>query len=107
MATHAVTGPAALLVQQFRSRGSIPWPSTVKALLVPTAVDQWDAGLSDVDGPGPDYAYGYGKIDVQAAVDLLRDRHNGRVVEAAGFGALGSCPTDATVLRDPQLGRRS
>jgi len=89
-------------VQQFRSRGSDPWPSTVKALLVHTAVDQCctDANLSDVDGPGPDYAYGYGKIDVQAAVDLLRDRHNGRVVEAAGCSALGSCPADAVSLCD-------
>jgi hypothetical protein len=102
MATPAVTGAAALLVQQFRTRGSDPWPSTVKALLVHTAVDQCctDANLADVDGPGPDYAYGYGKIDVQAAIDLLRDRHNGRVVEAPGFGVLGDCPEDAAALCD-------
>jgi subtilisin family serine protease len=103
MATPAVTGAAALLVQQFRRRqGEDPWPSTVKALLVHTAVDQCcsDANNSDADGPGPDFAYGYGKIDVQAAADLLRDRHNGHVVEAPGFGAAGSCPTDATALCD-------
>ncbi len=103
MATPAATGAAALLVQQFRTRGSDPWPSTVKALLVHTAVDQCcsDGSGVDADGAGPDYAFGYGKIDVQAAADLLRDDRNGHVVEAAGFGAPGSCPTDATVLCDP------
>ena len=102
MATPAATGAAALIVQQFRTRGSDPWPSTVKALLIHTAIDQCctDANNSDADGPGPDYAYGYGKIDVQAAADFLRDRHNARVVEAPGFGP-GSCPTDANTLCDP------
>lgn len=103
MATPAATGAAALLVQQFRTRGSDPWPSTVKALLVHTAVDQCcsDGAGVDADGPGPDYAFGYGKIDVQAAADVLRDDRNARVVEAPGFGAPGSCPTDATSLCDP------
>jgi subtilisin family serine protease len=103
MATPAATGAAALLVQQFRSQsGADPWPSTVKALLVHTAVDQCctDQNNADVDGPGPDYAYGYGKIDVQAALDLVRDQRNGRVIEAEGFGAPGSCPTDANALCD-------
>jgi hypothetical protein len=103
MATPAATGAAALLVQQFRlQRGDDPWPSTLKALLVHTAVDQCctDANNADADGVGPDYAYGYGKIDVQAAADLLRDGHNGHVIEAAGFGAPGNCPADANALCD-------
>jgi hypothetical protein len=103
MATPAVTGAAALVVRQFRlQRGDDPWPSSVKALLVHTAVDQCctDANNADADGPGPDFAYGYGKIDVQAALDLLRDGRNGHVVEAEGFGAAGSCPEDATARCD-------
>jgi uncharacterized repeat protein (TIGR01451 family) len=102
MSTPATTGAAALIVQQFRTRGSDPWPSTVKALLVHTAVDQCcaDSQGLDADTAGPDYAFGYGLIDVQAAVDLLRDIRNGHVVQAGGFGGWGSCASNAAQACD-------
>jgi len=96
MSTPATTGAVALIVQQFRTRGADPWPSTVKALLIHTAADQCCAdgtGL-DLDTPGPDYSYGYGLINVQAAVDLLRDGRKGHVVQAEGFSGSGSCAMD-------------
>jgi hypothetical protein len=67
-AAPAVSGISALLIEQYRSiyEGADPWPSTVRALLMHTAVD--------LGNPGPDYAFGYGRVDAQAAADVLRDR---------------------------------
>jgi hypothetical protein len=67
-AAPAVAGISALLIQQYRHiyGGADPWPSTVKALLIHTAVD--------LGNPGPDYAFGYGRVDAQAAADVLRAR---------------------------------
>lgn len=68
MAAPAVSGISALLIQQYRSiyGGADPWPSTIKALLIHTAVD--------LGNPGPDYKFGYGRVDAQAAADVLRAR---------------------------------
>jgi uncharacterized repeat protein (TIGR01451 family) len=101
MSTPATTGAAALLVQQFRTRrGADPWPSTVKALLIHTAIDQCctdsfqvGGAALDPDTPGPDYSFGYGLIDVQAGLDLLRNRRNGHVVQSDGFAGWGTCTT--------------
>ena len=72
MATPAVSGIAALIIQQYRddNAGNEPLPSTVKALLVHGAVDLDDA--NPFYNPGPDYASGYGRIDAQASVDLVK-----------------------------------
>ena len=73
MATPAAAGAAALVLQQYRLTFSRdPLPSTLKALLLHTA--------KDLGPEGPDFAYGYGQIDVKAAVDLIRD-HPENVVE--------------------------
>ncbi|HID63743.1 MAG TPA: peptidase S8, partial [Anaerolineae bacterium] len=74
MAAPAVSGISGLLIQQYRSiyGGADPWPSTVKALLIHTAVDLDDA--TSYYNPGPDYASGYGRVDAQAAADVLRAR---------------------------------
>jgi hypothetical protein len=70
MAAPAVSGMSGLIIEQFRaSIGGDPLPSTVKALLVQTAVDM-DDGTSYYN-PGPDYASGYGRVDVQAAADAI------------------------------------
>lgn len=65
MATPAVSGSIALLLQQWRElHGTDPYPSTLKAILIQTAVD--------LPPKGPDYKSGYGKIDAKAAIDLVR-----------------------------------
>jgi hypothetical protein len=71
MAAPAVSGISGLIIEQFRTTfgGGDPLPSTVKALLIHTAVDL-DDGTSYYN-PGPDYASGYGRVDAQAAVDEL------------------------------------
>ena len=66
MATPAVAGGIALMLQQYRNiyntSGNF-WPSTAKAILIHTA--------DDFGNPGPDYQWGYGQVDIHAAVDLI------------------------------------
>jgi len=68
-----VSGNAALFIEDFRSEtaGSDPLPCTVKAHFIHTARDLDDS--TSWYNPGPDYASGYGVLDIQAAVDQLRD----------------------------------
>ena len=66
MATPVVAGSSALLIEQWRSTrgaGATPLPHTVKAILVHTSTDLGNAG--------PDYSFGWGALDAQAAVDLV------------------------------------
>jgi uncharacterized repeat protein (TIGR01451 family) len=85
MSTPAVTGSIALLLQQYGQQFGVdidvapPLPSTIKAILVQTAVDQSgtasgtnpDTGSATDYGPGPDWGTGYGSIDVEAASELM------------------------------------
>jgi subtilisin family serine protease len=67
MSTPAVAGVGALLVQQWRATyggGTRPLPHSMKALLAHTA--------TDLGNPGPDYRFGYGQVNAQAAADLVR-----------------------------------
>ena len=69
MASPAVAGSLALMLQQYRTTYSTSgnfWPSTAKALLMQTADDRGNAG--------PDYQWGYGQVRIQQAVDLIRRR---------------------------------
>lgn len=73
MAAPAVSGNIGLLLERYRdvcpTGGTDPLPSTVKALLVHGAVDLDDT--SSFLNPGPDYASGYGSLDIKASIDLL------------------------------------
>jgi hypothetical protein len=70
MAAPVVSGGAALLFEDVRARtGLPPAPHTVKAVLIHTAADL-DTALGTQ--PGPDFASGWGLIQVQPAVDTLR-----------------------------------
>ena len=71
------------------------WPSTSKAILAQTAVDQTgtasgtnpDTGNATVYGPGPDWGTGYGSVDAQAAVGehlALADTAAQRMATSAG-----------------------
>ena len=66
MATPAVAGLASLMIEQYRlvyHTSGTPLPSTIKALLIHTA--------ADLGNPGPDYQYGYGRVDGEKAVYAL------------------------------------
>lgn len=64
-----VSGIAALLIEQYRDTFNTtgePLPSTIKALLI--------HGAKDLGNPGPDYQFGYGRINAKDSVDLIRNR---------------------------------
>jgi parallel beta-helix repeat protein len=65
------SGNAALLIEGFRTQngGVTPLPATVKAHLIHTARDLNDT--TDWYNPGPDYASGYGVLDINAALTQL------------------------------------
>jgi hypothetical protein len=76
LAAPSVSGTLALVLEDWRAtHGADPRPATLKALLLHAALD--------LGNPGPDYSYGYGLIDAEAAVDLARsDTLDETVVEA-------------------------
>jgi len=72
VAAPAVTGISALLIESYRceylgdcDNDEIPLPSTIKALLIHSAREM---GL-----PGPDFIFGWGGVDAEAAVDLIEN----------------------------------
>lgn len=67
MASPTVTGIVALLLEDWQAQypaSDLPMNSTVKAMLIQTALDRGNAG--------PDYQFGYGSVRAQALIDLLR-----------------------------------
>ncbi len=94
MATPAVCGAAALLVEDYRRLflGQDPLPAVVRGLLLHSARDlvAGDPGFQ----PGPDYASGYGLLQVKEAVDQLR---SGGVL----VGEVAHHQTNRYVLRVP------
>ena len=69
MAAPVVSGICSLMIQEFRSQTATdPLPSTLKALLINTAVD--------LGTLGPDYSYGFGKVNAKGAVDsIINDQY--------------------------------
>jgi len=72
MSSPVVTGIAALVVQQWRKTfgGQTPTAQQVKTLLIAGARDR--VGPIESDLPGPDYTFGFGLVDAQNSVDLIR-----------------------------------
>jgi fibronectin type 3 domain-containing protein len=61
----AVSGSVILAQEDFIDKfGDEAWPSTMKALLV--------QGAEDLGNTGPDYRFGFGRIDIQNTVDIIR-----------------------------------
>lgn len=69
MATPVVTGISALLLEEASDLGIEITAEGMKALMIQTAQDVNGPGQSTL---GPDYSTGWGIVDAQAAVDLLR-----------------------------------
>lgn len=77
MAAPVVSGGAALLWQKLGEAGPpVPSAAMVKALLVATAVD--------LGNPGPDYAFGHGRVALLAAVRALEDDSPRRILVSDG-----------------------
>ncbi|HYO13403.1 MAG TPA: S8 family serine peptidase, partial [Thermoanaerobaculia bacterium] len=80
MATPAVAGAVTLMIEDWRSHGhggvnDQPLPALVKSWLI--------HGARDLGEDGPDFIYGYGAVNIQKSVDILR----------AGNGTLGDAAT--------------
>lgn len=61
----AVSGSVLLTQEDFLSTfGTTAWPSTVKALLI--------QGAEDRGNTGPDYQFGFGRINIQNTIDIVR-----------------------------------
>ncbi len=70
MSTPATAGTIALMLEALHTSGlplTTVLPSTIKGILINTAVDLGLSGLPN----GPDYAFGHGKVDGVAAVDKI------------------------------------
>lgn len=69
MSTPAVAGVATLAIQQYRTTtgnpSARPLPALMKAWLIHTA--------RDLGVDGPDYIYGYGEVDAQAVINLVKN----------------------------------
>ena len=65
-AAPVVSGSAILLYEEYNNfYGEDPYPSTIRALFYSSA--------RDLGNPGPDYMYGYGRINIKDAVDIIID----------------------------------
>jgi subtilisin family serine protease len=101
MSTPTAAGCAALFVEDFRAlTASDPLPSSVKAFFCHTAKDLTAAGISYLN-PGPDYATGYGKLNVKRAIDRLRtgDWAEDEVDQGGIDRYVLAVPDDATIVR--------
>ncbi|MFO7872012.1 MAG: S8 family serine peptidase [Candidatus Undinarchaeales archaeon] len=64
-AAPVVSGISTLMYKEYNTTHlQYPWPSTVKAVLIHTALD--------LNETGPDYATGYGIVNATRAIDLIR-----------------------------------
>lgn len=112
-AAPAVTGTVALMLQQFVRQGkwvgsnwvgvdlnlNPPLPSTIKAILIQTALDLVHETSDPRDPPnpdtgqpvlyhrGPDFATGYGLVDAEAAVKLIADGVRTQLIRESEFTA--------------------
>jgi len=83
MATPGVAGSIALLVERFKQLNSntLPPSALIKSAVLNTA--------QDLGNPGPDYRFGYGRIDALEAVRVLEDnRYVVTTVANAAFNEL-------------------
>ena len=101
MATPNVSG-SAILLQEYHEdlfgSGSFMNGSTLKGLIIHTAADLGNAG--------PDYSFGWGLMDAEAAATVLADAHaenRSYIYEdthtgvVKNYGLLSACPEDVTV----------
>ena len=75
MSTPAVAGSIALILEKFKQLhpNKELLPSSIKSLLMTSAVD--------LGNQGPDFTFGYGRINVTAAIDMIENIAEGNFIE--------------------------
>ncbi len=101
-AAAATSGCLALLLEACRDRLDTqidPLPSTLKALIIHSALDLNDA--TNWYNPGPDYASGYGLLQVRDAVDLVESLsfREGKVTTGHADNYTFTVPAGATEVK--------
>jgi hypothetical protein len=78
LASPAVAGGAALLVEKYRqlNTGANPPAALLKALLM--------NGANDIDNPGPDFKSGFGWMNLNRSLAMLKANHYSRQVISTG-----------------------
>jgi hypothetical protein len=99
----ATSGCLALLLEDYRKKMSTeidPLPSTMKALLIQSAQDLDDNTVTWYN-PGPDYASGYGLLQIKDAVDLVESIsfREGKVNSGRSDHYTFDVPTGATEVK--------
>lgn len=92
MASPAVTGASALIVEQWRRTfgGTNPTPAALKTLLLATA--------QDLGNRGPDFTYGFGLLDAKAAADtIIADGGQARRIKMDQLATAGKIEIPVTV----------
>jgi hypothetical protein len=98
MAAPAVTGIAALLIEQWRKTfaGASPTPAQLKALII--------AGARDLGNPGPDYTFGFGLVDAKTSVDtIIADGGSGARIRTMTFTPGQSIDTNVVLATTQNL----
>lgn len=93
----AVSGSAVLTQEDYIDKfGVKAWPSTVKALLI--------QGAEDKGNPGPDYEFGFGRINVQNTIDVIRaDAGTANLIKQETLSTGGVYTYDVEVDGESQL----
>jgi subtilisin family serine protease len=93
MATPGVAGAAALVYQRYKQLNSnnAPASSLVKNLLCNTAID--------LGNPGPDYKFGFGRIDALAAVEALEENRFASNTSTTGISKQFTITVPANTVR--------
>ena len=95
MSSPAVTGIAALMVEQWRKTfgGATPTPAQLKGAII--------AGADDLGNPGPDYTYGFGLVNAKSSADIIiADEGTGKRIRNLTF-ASGQGGTQEVALAVP------
>lgn len=95
MATPGVTGAAALLFQRYKQlNGNVNPPSSLIKNIICN-------GAADLGNPGPDYTFGFGRLNALTAVRIIEDnRYRLTTVATGGFNdEVITIPAGAVKLR--------
>ncbi|MHC4475586.1 MAG: DUF4350 domain-containing protein [Planctomycetota bacterium] len=94
MSTPNISGSAILLVEYYKMLfpGQYMRASTIKGLIIHTA--------DDLGNPGPDYSFGWGLVDTQAAADVIAEQYDNPGTDIILEGLLNAANPDDSYTID-------